>query len=286
MRLPTIFKLLFSLLLIVFILPKYVVGIGFAYDELLKDGQSYLLAEDMMGDFGRKRFWTRPSMFPEMDKKSQVSCVDGLRDYACQWEINHDSLFLSKVTLLDKNMPEADLEKMFGSQCKGGKVFAYWVSGEFEGYDERLPNVDFLLREIHSGMFKIQAVWNVRDGKIIHWNRHEHSRNHISLLEWDEFAMAEYLAHEIDWKLFPSGDEFPVGISIQIKIVGDSLGRLVKVESECEESETNIEGFRKEVQRALEKIQDWTVIYDRGVFVPQPYQSRVHLNREMKPANP
>lgn len=266
-------------------IPLRTAAIGVHYDEIRIEGEAYLLAMDMMGETGNKESWTQPKMYPSLDKKAQISCLDGLREFACDWEIINDSLFLANVTLLSNNMPEADLRKMFGNRCKGGRVFAGWVNGEFEGYDDQVDMVGGFLDPKHSGMFKVQVVWEVKDGRITHLTRFEHPRNHISEVEMNPNSLVEYIENELDSEFFPPKKEFPVGIAIRLQFDADSLGRLKNIEVECEESEYPLADFSARVKGVLEGISDWTVQYDRGAFVPKHYEKSIFLQRERKPQN-
>lgn len=160
-------------------------------DKLIYKGKEMFLLDLPMQKYPGEERLTGALLFGRVnDDLVNSACWRGM---VATWEIDRDSLFLTGIENIFCPSPEeilkrayrktqvdsfgcryADLQKVFGSECRNGRVFAYWIT------DTLLAGMGGVVYYVHSGFlssWKYERDFVVERGILKDVKEYDNSRS-------------------------------------------------------------------------------------------------------------
>ena len=241
-------------ILIVLIIPFTGFATGQAGDILIWNGDTLSVFANPL-ELRNDIDSLRSKLFGEKEAGINTACWRG---YIAEWTVIENEIYLTNIFSCnyDDDGIKCDLEDVFGTICKDGKVKATWMTGNIV-----IPKGK-LIHYIHSGydsFFETELVLTFKNGMLIEQKKYDNSKSYKSIFSENHDSLQNFIYKNIDWNKVPElkGEKIRVIITIQSgeTRMPDSILIVRKSENDL---------LNQEALRVVNLIPEWDVYYRLG----------------------
>ena len=222
------------------------------------------------------------------DRSYSTANWDGYKAY---WSIRNDYLCLDRIEVefynaetrerRTANIPEADLQRVFGKYSKPQGIVASWFNRDIRATRGKM------LYYVHDDYFRnleYEQILTIKQGKI---TRRQSYHNKVVIEEGFDFNMVK--GQEDIHRLFPLHTQYypelagsrRIVITIS-KVKLDAKGNLVDCSVSVSGKDGKIEGLAQEVKTLLKQTHPWKTLYINGEYVSTRYHESITFPYNLK----
>jgi len=190
---------------------------------------------------------------PSKDELMSTACW---REYQAEWIIEENVLYLNNVYSYPYSADslKANLERIFKSRCKQGKVKAYWYSGQLTAPQGELL---FCLDLGHGGFYKKQLGIEISEGNVVSQTQYDNSKSKRSIYSTNNDSIKTFIYGNIDWNILPKTDTI---VKVYVQFSANEKGIIDSIKIARGYSAE----FDKEAMRVVQSIPSWDIYYRLG----------------------
>ncbi len=197
--------------------------------------------------------------------------TDAWRGYSATWEIEEGRLYLVAIynpcyaleeeRSSDESTDElgveyADLQSLFPTQFKEGRVAADWFSGNlFAPFGECL----FYVHDGFESIYEKELEFGVENGMVVARKEWDNSKTRKSVYTTDFKKLNEFIVASINWDNLPQADGIVRKVFVRISLVNEE-GKI----TEAVVARGVGEPYDTEAVRVVKMLPEWEVIYRHG----------------------
>lgn len=196
----------------------------------------------------------RPLLFGTENPPFNTGCWRG---YIAEWELLNDTLYLSKLYTCDypSNKTKADLERLFPSQLKNGKLPASWFSGNLLIGRGRLLYYTFN----YISIYEKETELSIRNGAVTKTQEFDNTKTQLSVYAENSDSLVEFIAQNINWKILPDLGQQTKKVFVRILSGAQPRPDSIILLKKTDEAILN-----EEALRVLRLLPSWSCYYKRG----------------------
>lgn len=262
------------LICLLLILPVRIFATAQILDRLIYRGDTYGISTTPLEQL-YKHDGNRPKFFE--NGELSTACYRG---YFAEWTIEDNKLYLINIYSCGYNQDhiKADLQKIFGTKFKDGKVFADWVKDKFYSYGGKLL---YYIDDIYTGIYTKELEFRIENGLVIKIRQLDNSKTKKSKYTNDEYTLKNYFREHINYDSIPE-PQFKTTVLVRIASTTDE-GKIDSVRVV-----RGSDYYRNtEAIRVVKSIPEWDVLFLHGERYPKewiiPVNFGTNANSEKKP---
>ena len=195
---------------------------------------------------------------------------DCWRGYRATWVLENQKLYLVKIEDCCNSSIIADLEVIFKEDHNQGKVFANWYSG-----DIIIPKGKLLYGEHmgYSNVYEFENIIEIMNG-VQTKNRTVDNRR-TDLKYMNRNTLSNYIMDKLGSNILEEIRNGDKRLDFYVDIKSDTSRQVVSVEFR----DINEIHYQDRIRNILFEIDDWNVLYRRGVIADLPWIYPVRIGK-------
>jgi hypothetical protein len=198
------------------------------------------------------------------------------RGQKAEWIIINNELYLKNILSCDYENDgiKADLQSLFGAECKNGMVKASWVT------DTLILPIGKLMHYVHDGfgsIYEKEIFLSIHQGKLKkHWTA-DNSKTYESYFLKNPDSFNEFFYKSINWEIIPDMGDKTYRVLCEIR-----SGAKRKPDSIGISKGANLPILNQEALRALKLLPEWSVYYRHGKVFVQGWGIQLRFSEELR----
>lgn len=242
---------LFCLLFLFF--PLFASATGQGADRFIWNGDTlnlYTYPFNSHPDFTKPR----PPLFETEKPPFNTGCWRG---YIAEWELINDTLYLSNLYTCDypSNKMKANLERLFPSQLKNGKLPASWFSGNLLIGKGKL----LYYTSNYISIYEKETELTIKNGVVTKTQEFDNTQTQLSIYAENSDSLLEFIAQNINWKILPDLGKQTKKVFVRILSGSRPRPDSIKLIKKADEVI-----FNEEALRVLHLLPSWSCYFKRG----------------------